>query len=156
MPCIGPPTSGPRYCPERVPAFRTPLPDLNQLPSPYLAGVLDAAEEQMLLLETTRGCVFKCKFCYYPKSYDKQYYLGADAILASLRHADERGAREVFLLDPTLNQRKDFAVRVQLRRRHKPPRRLHRQLLGAIHLSRSQVEWSIRRHGEFPTACDCH
>src|SRR5262249_49730517 len=63
----------------------------------------------MLLLETTRGCVFKCKFCYYPKSYDKQYYLSRDNILANLRHAAERGAREVFLLDPTLNQRKDFA-----------------------------------------------
>jgi radical SAM superfamily enzyme YgiQ (UPF0313 family) len=92
-----------------LPAFRTPLPDLNTLGSPYLAGILDAADEQMLLLETTRGCVFKCKFCYYPKSYDKQYYLAADHILANLRHAHERGAKEVFLLDPTLNQRKDFA-----------------------------------------------
>ncbi len=105
-----PPANGtPRYDPARRPAFRTPMPDLNELGSPYLAGILDAAEEQMLLLETTRGCVFKCKFCYYPKSYDRQYYLSPDAILANLRHADERGAREVFLLDPTLNQRKDFA-----------------------------------------------
>ena len=62
-----------------------------------------------MLLETTRGCVFKCKFCYYPKSYDKQYYLSREQVLAGLRHAAERGAREVFLLDPTLNQRKDFA-----------------------------------------------
>jgi hypothetical protein len=85
------------------------LPDLEQLGSPYLGGILDAADEQMLLLETTRGCVFKCKFCYYPKSYDKQYYLGADSVLANLRHARERGTREVFLLDPTLNQRRDFA-----------------------------------------------
>jgi MoaA/NifB/PqqE/SkfB family radical SAM enzyme len=85
------------------------MPDLNQLGSPYLAGILDAADEQMLLLETTRGCVFKCKFCYYPKSYDKQYYLSFDNVLAGLRHALERGAKEVFLLDPTLNQRKDFA-----------------------------------------------
>src|SRR5262249_6188482 len=84
-------------------------PDLNALGSPYLAGVLDAADEEMLLLETTRGCVFKCKFCYYPKSYDKQYYLPFDTVLAGLRHATERGAKEVFLLDPTLNQRKDFA-----------------------------------------------
>jgi hypothetical protein len=62
----------------------------------------------MLLLETTRGCVFKCKFCYYPKSYDKQYYLSHDNVLANLRHAQERDVREVFLLDPTLNQRRDF------------------------------------------------
>jgi radical SAM superfamily enzyme YgiQ (UPF0313 family) len=93
----------------RPPAFRTPLPDLNKLGSPYLAGILDAADEQMLLLETTRGCVFKCKFCYYPKSYDKQYFLAPEHVLANLRHAAERGAAEVFLLDPTLNQRRDFA-----------------------------------------------
>jgi radical SAM superfamily enzyme YgiQ (UPF0313 family) len=112
-----PPKAGPRYRPDLVPAFRTPLPDLNQLGSPYLAGILDAADEQMLLLETTRGCVFKCKFCYYPKSYDRQYYLSHEAVLDSLRHAGDRGAREVFLLDPTLNQRRDFAdfLRVLIR-----------------------------------------
>jgi radical SAM superfamily enzyme YgiQ (UPF0313 family) len=98
-----------RYDSAHRPAFRTPLPDINQLGSPYRAGILDAAEEQMLLLETTRGCVFKCKFCYYPKSYDKQYYLSKENILANLWHAVDRGAREVFLLDPTLNQRKDFS-----------------------------------------------
>jgi len=103
-----------RYDPARRPAFRTPLPDLNQLGSPYLAGILDAADEQMLLLETTRGCVFKCKFCYYPKSYDSQYFLSPELIRANLRHAQERGAREVFLLDPTLNQRKDFADLLRL------------------------------------------
>jgi len=103
------PTTGPRYDPTRLPAFRTPMPDLNRLGSPYLAGILDAADERMLLLETTRGCVFKCKFCYYPKSYDKQYYLSRELVQANLRHAQERGVAEVFLLDPTLNQRKDFA-----------------------------------------------
>jgi radical SAM superfamily enzyme YgiQ (UPF0313 family) len=103
-----PASAGPRYQPARLPAFRTPMPDLNRLGSPYLAGILDAAEEEMLLLETTRGCVFNCKFCYYPKSYDKQYYLSDELIRSSLEHARVRGAREVVLLDPTLNQRKDF------------------------------------------------
>lgn len=105
---VPPAGAGPRYDPARRPAFRTPIADLNQLGSPYPAGILNAADEQMLLLETTRGCVFKCKFCYYPKSYDRQYYLDYDVIRANLRHANEHGAREVFLLDPTLNQRKDF------------------------------------------------
>jgi radical SAM superfamily enzyme YgiQ (UPF0313 family) len=111
VPPAGP---GPRFHPSRRPAPRSPLPDLNMLGSPYLAGVLDVADEEMLLLETSRGCRFRCKFCYYWKSYDKTYYLADEAIRASLRHAAERGAREVFLFDPTLNQRKDFAGLLRL------------------------------------------
>ena len=107
----------------KMPAFRTPMPDLNALGSPYRAGILDVADEEMLLLETTRGCKFKCKFCYYPKAYDKQYYLTSEAILAELRHAGERGAREVVLLDPTLNQRKDFADFLRLLAKGNPGRR---------------------------------
>jgi radical SAM superfamily enzyme YgiQ (UPF0313 family) len=103
------PATGPRYHPSRQPERRSPLPDLNSLSSPYLAGILDAADEEMLLLETSRGCRFRCRFCYYWKSYDAVYHLSYENIRASLRHATERGAREVFLLDPTLNQRKDFA-----------------------------------------------
>ncbi len=100
--------------PGRLPAFRRPLPDLNEISSPYLAGILDAADEQMLLLETIRGCVFKCKFCYYPKSYDNLYFLSEEKIVANLEHARQRGAREVVLLDPTLNQKRDFNAFLRL------------------------------------------
>jgi radical SAM superfamily enzyme YgiQ (UPF0313 family) len=112
-----------RFESARQPAPRTPLPDINVLGSPYVAGMVDAAEERMMLLETTRGCVFKCKFCYYPKSYDKQYYLDASHVEAGLQHARERDAREVFLLDPTLNQRKDFADLLRLLARGNPQHR---------------------------------
>ncbi len=111
---VPPDRAAARFEPLRQPPKRTPLPDINVLGSPYVAGMVDAADEQMMLLETTRGCVFKCKFCYYPKSYDRQYYLEPERISAGLRHAQERGAREVFLLDPTLNQRKDFADLLRL------------------------------------------
>ena len=91
-----------------LPLFRQPLPNLNEVSSPYLAGILDAADEQLMLLETLRGCIFKCKFCYYPKSYDDLYFVSREKIIANLEHARRRGAREVVLLDPTLNQRRDF------------------------------------------------
>jgi MoaA/NifB/PqqE/SkfB family radical SAM enzyme len=91
-----------------LPLFRQPLANLNEVSSPYLNGILDAADERMLLLETLRGCIFKCKFCYYPKSYDDLYFVSREKIIANLAHARERGAREVVLLDPTLNQRRDF------------------------------------------------
>ncbi len=102
------------------PLFRKPLPDLNEISSPYLEGILDAADQRMLLLETIRGCVFKCKFCYYPKSYDALYFVNEEKIVANLRHARERGAREVVLLDPTLNQRKDFDGFLRLLARENP------------------------------------
>jgi radical SAM superfamily enzyme YgiQ (UPF0313 family) len=120
VPPAGP---GPRFHPSRRPAPRSPLPDLNLLGSPYLAGILDVADEQMLLLETSRGCRFRCKFCYYWKSYDKTYFLADETIRASLRHAVDRGAREVFLLDPTLNQRKDFAELLRVLAEGNPGRR---------------------------------
>ncbi|MFO0944099.1 MAG: radical SAM protein [Pirellulales bacterium] len=106
----------------KPPLFRKPLPDLNEISSPYLEGILDAADQRMLLLETIRGCVFKCKFCYYPKSYDALYFVNEEKIVANLRHARQRGAKEVVLLDPTLNQRKDFDGFLQLLARENPGR----------------------------------
>ena len=91
-----------------LPLFRAPLRKLDEVSSPYLAGILDAADERLLLLETVRGCIFKCKFCYYPKSYDDLYFASREKIIANLEHATRRGAREVVLLDPTLNQRAHF------------------------------------------------
>ncbi|MFO0815580.1 MAG: radical SAM protein [Gemmatales bacterium] len=109
-----------------LPGFepRHPLENLDQISSPYLSGILDAADESMLLLETIRGCIFKCKFCYYPKSYQGLHFLSREKIIANLRHARERGAHEVVLLDPTLNQRKDFDDFLRLLIEENPGRRM--------------------------------
>ena len=101
---------------------RQPLPHLNDISSPYLAGILDAADERMLLLESIRGCIFKCKFCYYPKSYGDLYFVSEDKIVANLSHARRRGATEVVLLDPTLNQRPHFGDFLRLLVRENPDR----------------------------------
>jgi hypothetical protein len=92
-----------------LPLPRAALTDLDLVNSPYIEGILDATDEQTMLMETSRGCRYRCKFCYYPKSYDSIYRMTPAAIEASLRHACERGVKEIYLLDPTLNQRPDFA-----------------------------------------------
>lgn len=101
---------------------RQPLAKLDVVSSPYLAGILDVAEEQMMFLETLRGCVFKCKFCYYPKSYETLHWVSEEKVLANLEHARQRGAREVVLLDPTLNQGRNFDAFVELLIRGNPER----------------------------------
>ena len=95
---------------------------LDLISSPYIEGLLDAAEEQTMLMETSRGCRYRCKFCYYPKSYDSIYRLSAEKIEADLRHACQRGVREIYLLDPTLNQRPDFAGFLRLLAQGNPDR----------------------------------
>jgi hypothetical protein len=92
-----------------LPLPRSALTDLDLVNSPYIEGILDATEERTMLMETSRGCRYRCKFCYYPKSYDSIYRMSPGEIEASLRHACDRGVKEIYLLDPTLNQRPDFA-----------------------------------------------
>jgi radical SAM superfamily enzyme YgiQ (UPF0313 family) len=96
------------------PAQRDPLADLDAISSPYREGILDVANSGQMLLETVRGCRFRCKYCYYPKSFDSLRFLSVEQVAANLRYAAERGAKEVVLLDPTLNQRPDFASFLRL------------------------------------------
>jgi radical SAM superfamily enzyme YgiQ (UPF0313 family) len=98
--------------------------DLDAISSPYVEGILDLADERRMSLETARGCRFRCKYCYYPKSHEGLRFLSADQILSNLNYAAEHGATEVVLLDPTLNQRSDFADFLRLLRRGNPGGRL--------------------------------
>ena len=47
-----------------LPAPRAALTNLDLISSPYIEGILDATEEQTMLMETSRGCRYRCKFCY--------------------------------------------------------------------------------------------
>jgi radical SAM superfamily enzyme YgiQ (UPF0313 family) len=117
------PIDGLAVLPGGNPSFRQPLANLDEICSPYLDGILDAADERLMLLETIRGCRFRCKFCYYPKSYDSLYVLSSDKVEESLRYARERDVDEVSILDPTLNQRRDFLDFLRLLVRNNPDRR---------------------------------
>ncbi|MEI8374883.1 MAG: radical SAM protein [Planctomycetota bacterium] len=105
-----------------MPIPRTELGDLDRISSPYVEGILDAAEENPMLMETSRGCRYRCKFCYYPKSYSSIHRMSVGQIEANLRHACQRGVKEIYLLDPTLNQRPDFAGFLRLLAQGNPDR----------------------------------
>jgi MoaA/NifB/PqqE/SkfB family radical SAM enzyme len=98
--------------------------EIDAISSPYIEGILDLADDRRMMLETARGCRFHCKYCYYPKSHEGLRFLSAEQILANLNYAVEHGATEVVLLDPTLNQRPEFAEFLRLLRRGNPGGRL--------------------------------
>ena len=76
--------------------------------NPYLADILEPEIENMMLVETQRGCPYHCGYCYYNKSRDSLTFADTDVILDSLRWARDRGTAEVYLLDPSLNARPDL------------------------------------------------
>ena len=73
--------------------------------SPYLSGFLDAELENLMLLETQRGCPFRCGFCFYNKSQAGIAFADEENLLRAIAWAVEKRIDEVYLLDPSLNVR---------------------------------------------------
>jgi hypothetical protein len=74
-------------------------------PSPYMRELLEPGIENMMLLETQRGCPYRCGFCYYNKSHQGVSLADEALVLQGLRWATDRKVGELYLLDPSLNVR---------------------------------------------------
>jgi radical SAM superfamily enzyme YgiQ (UPF0313 family) len=79
-----------------------PTVDLAKLPSPYLTGVLEP-EGRSLLLETSRGCRYRCRFCSWAGGLGRLRYRPIQSVAADLAWAAERGISSVKLADTAIN-----------------------------------------------------
>ncbi len=73
--------------------------------SPYVNGYLSPSPGNPMLVETQRGCPYRCGFCYYNKSRKTRSIAHDKTVLDTIAYALERGADEIYLLDPSLNSR---------------------------------------------------
>jgi radical SAM superfamily enzyme YgiQ (UPF0313 family) len=74
-------------------------------PSPYLLNVLEPEIENLMLLETQRGCPYHCGYCYYNKSHDRLSFVDEAHLLQGVQWALDHHIKELYLLDPSLNVR---------------------------------------------------
>ena len=72
-------------------------------PSPYLQNLLEPEIENVMLLETQRGCPYRCGYCYYNKSHEGLSFADATHLLQGVQWAIDRHIKELYLLDPSLN-----------------------------------------------------
>lgn len=81
-----------------------PVPDLEAIPSPFLTGVLDLKKYSGVLWELSRGCPFRCSFCFESRGVEgvRQYPL--DRISKELELFEQHKVSQVFVLDPTFNR----------------------------------------------------
>ena len=77
--------------------------DLATLPSPYLDGSLDPGAYSGMLWELSRGCPFRCDFCFESRGTAGTRRVPVARVKAELLHFEACGVSQVFVLDPTFN-----------------------------------------------------
>ncbi|HZR25119.1 MAG TPA: radical SAM protein [Vicinamibacterales bacterium] len=79
--------------------------DLNQLPSPHRPGYMDGhTSTRIVCLETQRGCVFRCNFCFYNKDFSiRNRRFDLDRVKHEIAYWLERDVEWIYLMDPIFN-----------------------------------------------------
>ena len=79
------------------------LKDLDRLPSPHVARYIEPAG-RVICLETQRGCVFRCNFCFYNKDLsirNRRFDLGR--VKSEILFWIQQDIAELYLMDPIFN-----------------------------------------------------
>lgn len=81
-----------------------PLASLDDFPSVALAGLVPVKKTVALgvLIESTRGCPFRCSFCYEAARKGKPASMSLDRLGREIDHMTGRGAQSFHMMDPIL------------------------------------------------------
>ncbi len=84
---------------------RDQIADLAAMPSPYLTKVIDLKDKNIvdIPLETTRGCNYRCSYCYYHKNFPWVRNFALSRVEKELKLILSALPKEVYLMDATFN-----------------------------------------------------
>ena len=92
-------------CLENPTTFSSFPSNLENLASPFLTGVADSQieENRSILWEMTRGCPFRCNFCFESRGQRSVRSYPRERLEKELDYLIDREVEDVFVLDPTFN-----------------------------------------------------
>lgn len=77
----------------------------NSTPTPYLKGYIDPKIDNIMYVESQRGCPYRCGFCYYNKSRNRTIFIDDKFVINAIEWAIDNRVEEFSFLDPSLNMR---------------------------------------------------
>lgn len=86
--------------------------DLAEIPSPYLEGVL-VPRDKVTYLETYRGCIFRCGYCFEGKNFPRPRFFPEDRIKREIELIMSNPEIKSFhFVDPIFNLKKERLVKL--------------------------------------------
>lgn len=100
---------------------------ISDLEEPFTSGFLNPMPDGSIFLEMTRGCPYRCDYCYYSKNSFTVREHPLKVLLAAFC-AHSRGLKEIYILAPSFNRSAHFKDILQEIRAHNPGIRLHTEM----------------------------
>jgi radical SAM superfamily enzyme YgiQ (UPF0313 family) len=86
---------------------RPPIENLSEIPSPYLEGIL-IPRDKVTYIETYRGCIFKCHYCFEGKNLPKLRFFPDERVKREIDFIMSHPEIKTFhFVDTVFNFRKD-------------------------------------------------
>lgn len=86
---------------------REPISDLSRVPSPHLSRILPLKGDDIVLIETTRGCSLKCAYCR-ANNRDAGLF-PAERVVDEIEYIVNCGNRKIFIIDSNFLDSPNFS-----------------------------------------------
>ena len=84
----------------------------EKIVEPFTAGFLEPMPDSSIFLEMTRGCPYRCSYCYYSKNCFHVRELPFENLLKALDEYER--ISEIYILSPTFDRSKDFIQKLKM------------------------------------------
>ena len=99
------------YCDIKVNPSRSPIKNLDGIPSPFENVDLNIFKNKIVYYESSRGCPFNCKFCL-SSTLNGVRFFSLDRVKRDLKKLIDADVKQVKFVDRTFNTNKEFAMEI--------------------------------------------
>ncbi len=86
--------------------------DAEEIVEPYAENILQPGADGAISLELTRGCPFKCSYCFYSKNSSKIREMPFELLTETIKRRND--VTEIYLLSPSFDKTPDFKKKLQI------------------------------------------